>query len=87
MPQGNCLRLGPMEDNAHIRQAWRREIGAQLKAARERRKESQTQVARWAGIQQQLLSKIESGEANPTIETIGVILSALGFTLRVTDVD
>ena len=57
--------------------AWARELAL----ARKKRKLSQKQVERKTGIPQSEISRIESGEANPTIQTVIRLLAA--YDLRV----
>ncbi len=50
---------------------------------RSHRKLSQSKLAHMMGVQQQNIAKIESGEENLTLETIGKLLLALRSVLRV----
>jgi len=56
--------------------AWARELAL----ARKKRKLSQKQVEQRTGIPQSEISRIESGEANPTIQTVNRLLAA--YSLR-----
>lgn len=49
-----------------------------LRHARKAKKLSQVQLAEVVGCSQGMISKIEKGEANPTLELIEAIASALG---------
>lgn len=44
-----------------------------------RQGKSQEQIAKMAGITQQMYSKIERGEANPSVEVAKRIAAVLGF--------
>lgn len=50
--------------------------------ARKRAKLTQRELARRAHAAQPLVARIESGRANPTVETIDRLLGAAGFQLR-----
>ncbi len=52
-----------------------------LLKARESAKLTQKELARKLGISQPYVAKLESGEANPTLGTIGSILASLGLRL------
>ena len=57
-------------------------IKAMLKG-REDQKLSQRQLAERTGITQSDISKIETGEANPTLETLKKLASGLGMNLNI----
>jgi len=42
---------------------------------------SQAELAEKAGLKRSYIARIESGEANPTVRTLGRILASLGFSL------
>ena len=52
-----------------------------LLKTRESAKLTQKELARKLGISQPYVAKLESGEANPTLGTIGSILASLGLRL------
>lgn len=56
-------------------------------AAREHRGLTQTQAAREAGVQQQLVSRLEGGTAQPTFKSVERYLRHLGFALKVSLID
>lgn len=59
-----------------------------LKAKRQERGLSSTELQRLSGIDRARLSRLESNpDANPTIETLSRIASALGVEIRVAVVD
>jgi DNA-binding XRE family transcriptional regulator len=58
-----------------------RVVGEILKEARTARAYTQAQLAELTGIQQGVISRIEQGEANPSLRTIFKILDATGRTL------
>jgi len=60
------------------------EIGKTLFKIRKRMPLTQKQLSDKLGISQPYIAKLESGEANPTIGSVGEILAVLGFIL-VTD--
>lgn len=59
------------------------EVGAILRSARERHGLSQRRLARRAGTTQAVVSRIERGEASPSIATLRRLLAALGWELDV----
>ena len=56
-------------------------LGAQLKAARIAHGFSQSALAELSGLQQAEISRIETGSANPTADTLLRLASALRLTL------
>lgn len=56
-------------------------VGSILKEARTSRALTQAQLAEATGIQQGVISRIEQGEANPSLRTVFKILDATGRTL------
>ena len=54
-------------------------IAINLKRIREERKLSMGQLAEMAGVSKVVLSQLEKGTANPTINTIWKITGALGL--------
>lgn len=66
-----------------IRKAWCVEIGDKIAKARNARQLSQAQLANMAEIPQSHLARIEKGDLNPTIGTIGLILSTIGMTIDI----
>lgn len=69
--------------HAMLKQAWQREIGAKIKAARTARKMTQTELAVAVGLDQPHIARIEAGEYNFTVGTLGLICSALAMTLNI----
>lgn len=59
-------------------------LGEQLANARRERQLSQPQLASLTGVNQAEISRIESGNANPTVATISRLLTALNGTAQVT---
>ncbi len=57
------------------------EIGKTLFTIRKRMNLTQKQLSDKLGISQPYIAKLESGEANPTIGSVGEILGVLGFIL------
>jgi transcriptional regulator with XRE-family HTH domain len=57
----------------------RKELGAKLKAARERAEMTQAEVAEAANVNVNYYARIERGEENPSFEKISAILKALGI--------
>jgi transcriptional regulator with XRE-family HTH domain len=53
-----------------------------LRTLRQKRGWSQTELATRAGVQQALVSAIEVESANPTIESLDKIASALGVRIE-----
>lgn len=56
-------------------------VGENLRAARTRRGLSLSEVARQAGIGKGTLSELESGNRNPTLETLYALATVLGLPL------
>ena len=52
-----------------------------LAEARRRLNLTQQQLAARLGVSQSYIAKLEGGEANPTLERIGILLSTLGLSL------
>ena len=63
------------------------DIAILLNRARRRRGLSQTAAAELAGLKQQAISRFESPDANPTLETVQAYLGALGYSLELKAVD
>jgi transcriptional regulator with XRE-family HTH domain len=61
--------------------AMKSAIGARLKAARGRRRLSLRQLARLADVSASLLSLVENGKANPSVESLYRIANALGTSV------
>jgi len=62
---------------------FKTEIAIKLCLAREAAGMTQAELAKKMGISQPYLSKLEGGEANPSLSTIGSILAVLGYRLEV----
>jgi ribosome-binding protein aMBF1 (putative translation factor) len=58
------------------------EIGASVTAARKLRKLTQQDLQELSGVNQAEISRIESGQANPTEETLIKLTSALKFKIQ-----
>lgn len=56
-------------------------VGAQLRLRREQRGLSAAELARRSGLSKATLSGLESGRANPTIDTLDAVAIALGVPL------
>jgi len=56
-------------------------IGLQIKERRKSLKVTQRQLAELAGIGINTLTKIERGEANPSLSILNIILDTLGLEL------
>lgn len=56
-------------------------LGAQLRAAREAHRLSQPALANLSGVQQAEISRIETGVANPTADTLVRLAAPLHLTL------
>ncbi len=55
--------------------------GQLIKATRKRHKLSQARLARRAGTHQSAISRIEADEVSPTVETLGLLMQAMGEQL------
>ncbi|GAB3756832.1 helix-turn-helix domain-containing protein [Microlunatus parietis] len=60
------------------------EFGLMLAAAREEQQMTQQALAAAAGVRQPEISRIENGQANPTLETLARLTAALGKRLTLT---
>jgi ribosome-binding protein aMBF1 (putative translation factor) len=67
-------------DLAALRTRYR--IARELRAARQTHGLTQQQLAEMTGIDQGDISRIETGEANPTLETLSTIGAAIGVDLH-----
>lgn len=63
------------------------ELAEALRRARKARGLTQTALAEIAGIRAHHISRIESGAVKPNIDTLFVLLSALGLDLTLSDRD
>jgi DNA-binding phage protein len=63
------------------------DIAILLNRARRQRGLSQKAAAERAGLQQQAVSRFESPDANPRLETVQAYLGALGFALEMRAID
>ena len=69
-------RVGAVpKTSKHLQQAW----GEVIRLERHRRRESQTDVAKRAGTDQKVVSKVENGDA--TLDTTVRIAAALDLTV------
>lgn len=59
------------------------DLGTQLSRARRAAGLTQSQLAEACGIQQAVISRIERGKANPTIETMEILAKGCGRTLKI----
>lgn len=64
--------------------AWLREIGAKLKEARKMRGMTQEDLAKVIGVDRSYISKVEHGEQNMYISTLGSLCSALAMSIEIT---
>lgn len=63
------------------------DIAILLNRARRQRGLSQAAAAQLAGLKQQAISRFESPDANPRLETVQAYLGALGFALELKAID
>jgi transcriptional regulator with XRE-family HTH domain len=61
----------------------RHELGARIRAARIARALAQRELAELAGVSHQLVSQIEKGTVNTTVDTLEVVARALGLDIEV----
>jgi DNA-binding XRE family transcriptional regulator len=59
-------------------------LGRQIAEARRARRLTQKQVAKIASIDQGDVSNIERGAANPTLNTLNAVVSAVGMEIELT---
>lgn len=59
------------------------EFGAKIKAIREAKGLQQRQVEDWAGVYHTALAKFETGEVKAPIDTIILLLDAMGVELKI----
>ena len=71
------------ESKEILKHAWCVEIGHQIAEARTARNLSQAELAKIVGLPQSHIARIEVGALNPTIGTIGLILSAMAMTMKI----
>ncbi len=57
-------------------------LAAELLRARLSKKLTQTEVAKRAGVSQVIVARLESGNSNPTVETIEKVGKVLGKRLK-----
>lgn len=60
------------------------DLGVQLSRARRAAGLTQAQLAEVCGVQQAVISRIEGGKGNPTLETVELLARGCGRTLRLT---
>ena len=68
-----------LQDAAGIDLAW---VGTQLRALREARGVSQSELARRTGSPRTYLIALEQGKHEPALEVLGRLAAALGYSLR-----
>ena len=71
----------PAPEHPEVEPLWRQVAGAELRAARLRRKQTLAQVAARAGVSVQYLSEIERGRKEPSSEVLAAVTGALQLTL------
>lgn len=59
------------------------ELGTAFMIIRKQQRMSQEDLAANCGLSRAIISLIELGKGNPTVETLNVIAKSLGVTLRV----
>lgn len=59
------------------------DVGGALRAARERARLSQRQLARLTGVAQPTIARIEAGHVDPRVRTLARLLDACGASLAV----
>ena len=62
-------------------------LGRAVRRARKNRGLTQTELSASSGVARPMISKIESGRAKPTVETVLRLLLALRYTVTLTEVD
>lgn len=62
------------------------EMARQLIKARLAKKLTQTELADKAGVKQAYIARLESGSANPTVDTLNKVAGALGKRLKLTGI-
>jgi ribosome-binding protein aMBF1 (putative translation factor) len=60
------------------------QIARQLIKARLAKKLTQAELAAKAGVKQAYIARLEGGDANPTVESLNKVASALGLRLQLT---
>lgn len=86
---GDLIRLttdapaeSPRPESPRPEPLWREQLGAQLRAERQRAGLRLVDVARRAGISTQYLSEVERGLKDPSSELLAAISGALGLQVR-----
>jgi transcriptional regulator with XRE-family HTH domain len=74
-------------EDEQFAQLWRRfdpsfQAGALLVNLRSQLGLSQAELAERAGVKRPYIARIEAGKANPTVESLGKVLAAVGYSLR-----
>lgn len=87
MPDKVLQEVAERLEDSEYRQAYgsiniKYDLAVTLGEARKSKDLTQAQLAALAGVSQAYIAKLESGEANPTIEHIGALLAALGLRLK-----
>ena len=77
------LAKGKITEEEMMVEKLKMDFAKLLYNCRSHRKLTQKELAHKMGVQQQNIAKIESGEENLTLETIGKLLLALRSVLRV----
>lgn len=65
--------------------ARRKTIGEQLRAQREASRLNQTQLAKLAGVQREMVCRYESGAEKPTLATLKKLARALSWQVALDD--
>ena len=73
-----------MKDNLDAISKWRKSIIKQVAAARIAKGMSQAQLAELVGIQRSGISRLESGEHSPSLDSLLRVMNVLDIDLEVT---
>src|SRR5437764_9972483 len=79
--EDEAVQAGPEAEAAFFESQQRHWIGRRLFERRRTLGYTQAKLAALSGINQADISKIEHGEANPTLDTLAALATALGLTL------
>jgi len=79
--EDEAREAGPEAEAAFFESQQRHWIGRRLFERRRELGYTQAKVAALSGINQADISKIEHAEANPTLDTLAALATALGLTL------
>ena len=79
---GRRRRTSPVDETVVDRASLRDDLGLRLRAARERKNIGLRELARRLGVSASLISQIETGKSEPSINTLFAIVSELELSVN-----